>query len=257
MLCLAKVAACAELPRAQVTTSCGGAACRCRTSSASGAGGCGLPPQPRPAPRGSRADMGLRGRSLPWILQPRAAAILHGAPAVYSGTARQDAGVRMSLAGSLHRVLSSGSRAIETEISARAIPGIDVWEPSEILDAMIEGQFAAVAAVRGAAPAMEDAALAMEARLDRQRAADLCRRGHLGTARGAGRRRADADLLLAAGTPPAADRRRRQGALHAVEGAEDEAEAGAEIINSHEVGTGRRPARALRRAARRLSRWPA
>ena len=43
--------------------------------------------------------------------------------------------------------------------------GLDVWEPADILDAMIEGQFAAVAAVRAVRPAIERAALAVEARL--------------------------------------------------------------------------------------------
>jgi len=43
--------------------------------------------------------------------------------------------------------------------------GIDGWEAGEILDAMIEAQFAAVAATRAARPALEAAAHAMEARL--------------------------------------------------------------------------------------------
>src|SRR6476620_5722769 len=43
--------------------------------------------------------------------------------------------------------------------------GIDVWDPSDILDAIIEGQFAAVAAVRAVRPAIARAASAIEARL--------------------------------------------------------------------------------------------
>src|SRR5947199_10678531 len=43
--------------------------------------------------------------------------------------------------------------------------GLDVWEPADILDALIEGQFAAVAAVRAVRPAIERAALAIEGRL--------------------------------------------------------------------------------------------
>ncbi len=39
------------------------------------------------------------------------------------------------------------------------------WDPSDILDAMVEGQFAAVAAVRAARQALEGAALAIEPRL--------------------------------------------------------------------------------------------
>jgi N-acetylmuramic acid 6-phosphate etherase len=56
-------------------------------------------------------------------------------------------------------------RAIETERLSPRFSGIDTWPPSEILESMIEGQFAAVAAVRAAKPAIERAALAMEARL--------------------------------------------------------------------------------------------
>src|SRR5207237_3783902 len=44
---------------------------------------------------------------------------------------------------------------------------IDRWEPADILDAMIEGQMAAVAAVRAERSAIEQAARAMEARLRR------------------------------------------------------------------------------------------
>ena len=54
---------------------------------------------------------------------------------------------------------------METERPSPRFSTIDVWSPSEILDAMIEGQFAAVAAVHAARPAIERAALAMEQRL--------------------------------------------------------------------------------------------
>ncbi|MFZ0840111.1 MAG: N-acetylmuramic acid 6-phosphate etherase, partial [Xanthobacteraceae bacterium] len=54
---------------------------------------------------------------------------------------------------------------METERASPRYSDIDVWEPSDILDAMIEGQFTAVAAVRSARPAIERAARAMEARL--------------------------------------------------------------------------------------------
>src|SRR6185436_16341671 len=43
--------------------------------------------------------------------------------------------------------------------------GLDMWDPTDVLDALIEGQFAAVGAVRAARPAIGQAALAMEARL--------------------------------------------------------------------------------------------
>jgi N-acetylmuramic acid 6-phosphate etherase len=52
-----------------------------------------------------------------------------------------------------------------TEQVSPRYAGIDRWEAGEILDAMIEAQFAAVAATRAARPALEAAARAMEARL--------------------------------------------------------------------------------------------
>jgi N-acetylmuramic acid 6-phosphate etherase len=54
---------------------------------------------------------------------------------------------------------------METERASPRYCDIDVWDPADVLDAMIEGQFAAVAAVRSARPAIERAALAMEAQL--------------------------------------------------------------------------------------------
>jgi len=55
--------------------------------------------------------------------------------------------------------------AIETERPSPRYSAIDLWESSDVLDAMIEGQFAAVAAVRAARGAIEAAAHAMEVRL--------------------------------------------------------------------------------------------
>src|SRR5438128_1788980 len=54
---------------------------------------------------------------------------------------------------------------MDTERHSPRYSAIDVWSPADILDAMIEGQFAAVAAVRAARPALEEAVLAMEPRL--------------------------------------------------------------------------------------------
>ncbi len=54
---------------------------------------------------------------------------------------------------------------MDTERHSPRYSAIDVWGPADILDAMIEGQFAAVAAVRAVRPALEAAALAMEPRL--------------------------------------------------------------------------------------------
>ena len=54
---------------------------------------------------------------------------------------------------------------MSTEHPSPRYSGLDVWEPADILDAMIEGQSAAVAAVRAVRPAIERAALAIEAQL--------------------------------------------------------------------------------------------
>jgi hypothetical protein len=54
---------------------------------------------------------------------------------------------------------------MSTERPSPRYSEIDAWEASDALDAMIEGQFAAVAAVRAARGAIEHAAKAMEARL--------------------------------------------------------------------------------------------
>src|SRR5262245_37886587 len=52
-----------------------------------------------------------------------------------------------------------------TEGLSSRYAGIDLWQADEIVDAMIEAQFAAVAAVRAARSALQQAAIAMEARL--------------------------------------------------------------------------------------------
>jgi N-acetylmuramic acid 6-phosphate etherase len=54
---------------------------------------------------------------------------------------------------------------METERHSPRYSAIEAWSPADILEAMIEGQFAAVAAVRAARPALEEAALAIEPRL--------------------------------------------------------------------------------------------
>jgi N-acetylmuramic acid 6-phosphate etherase len=57
---------------------------------------------------------------------------------------------------------------LDTERVSPRYADIDRWEPGDILEAMVEGQFVAVAAVRAAQPALERAALAMETRLKRR-----------------------------------------------------------------------------------------
>ncbi len=52
-----------------------------------------------------------------------------------------------------------------TEIVSPRYTEIDAWDPSEVLEALVEGQLAAVAAVRAARRSIEQAALATEARL--------------------------------------------------------------------------------------------
>ena len=54
---------------------------------------------------------------------------------------------------------------MNTEYASPRYSDIDLWEPDEILQAMVEGQMTAVAAVRSALPAIGRAAHAMEARL--------------------------------------------------------------------------------------------
>jgi N-acetylmuramic acid 6-phosphate etherase len=54
---------------------------------------------------------------------------------------------------------------MDTERPSPRYAGIDLWEPADVLDAMIEGQFAAVAAVRAARPKLDKAALALDGRL--------------------------------------------------------------------------------------------
>lgn len=54
---------------------------------------------------------------------------------------------------------------MNTERPSPRYSEIDSWDPGDALEAMIDGQFAAVAAVRGARGAIEQAAKGMEARL--------------------------------------------------------------------------------------------
>jgi N-acetylmuramic acid 6-phosphate etherase len=122
-----------------------------------------------------------------------------------------------------------------TERASPRYRDVDIWEPSEILDAMIEGQFVAVAAVRAAQGALRHAALAMEQR--------LARGGRLVYA-GAGTsgRLAVQDgaelmptfswpsqrlLLMIAGGPDAL--------LGVVAGAEDDAESATRLVRQHRI----------------------
>src|SRR5262245_42045191 len=57
---------------------------------------------------------------------------------------------------------------MNTEELSPRYADIDLWQPTDILDAMIEGQLASVAAVREARGAIETAALGIEQRLRKQ-----------------------------------------------------------------------------------------
>jgi N-acetylmuramic acid 6-phosphate etherase len=126
---------------------------------------------------------------------------------------------------------------MDTERSSPRYSGIDVWEPADVLDAMIEGQFAAVAAVRAARPDLERAALAMEARLrqgGRLVYAGAGTSGRLAVQDGAELMPTfswpeDRLLLLMAGGKDAL--------LQSVEGAEDEVEHAARLVRQHGIGS--------------------
>jgi N-acetylmuramic acid 6-phosphate etherase len=124
-----------------------------------------------------------------------------------------------------------------TEHRSRRYAGLDAWAPDEILDVFIEGQLAAVAAVRAARRSIEQAVLAMEARLrggsGRLVYAGAGTSGRLAVQDGAELTPTfswpgDRLVLLIAGGD--------QALLQAVEGAEDEGERGAEAVRRHRVG---------------------
>jgi len=54
---------------------------------------------------------------------------------------------------------------MDTERASPRYSGIDLWEPGDVLDGLIEAQFAAVAATRAARASIERAAVAMEVRI--------------------------------------------------------------------------------------------
>ena len=124
---------------------------------------------------------------------------------------------------------------MQTEHASPRYSGIDRWEPSDVLDAMIEGQFAAVAAVRAARPALERAALAAKARLTQRGRlvyAGAGTSGRLAVQDGAELIPTfswpeDRLLLIMAGGKDAL--------FQSVEGAEDEMEEGRRLIEQHRL----------------------
>ena len=123
---------------------------------------------------------------------------------------------------------------MDTERPSPRFADIDLWEPSDILESMIGGQFAAVAAVRAALPEIERAALGIEQRL-KEKGRLVRRSGHLWATTvqdGAElmptfswpRERL---LLLIAGGDEAM--------VRAVEGAEDEVGHATELVSCHHI----------------------
>jgi N-acetylmuramic acid 6-phosphate etherase len=125
---------------------------------------------------------------------------------------------------------------MRTEHPSPRYSAIDRWSPADILDAMIEGQFAAVAAVHAARPALERAAIAIEERL---------RRGGRLVYAGAGTSgrlavQDGAELMPTFGWP--AERLvllmagGQDALLRAVEGAEDASEEAVALVRRHRIG---------------------
>jgi N-acetylmuramic acid 6-phosphate etherase len=126
---------------------------------------------------------------------------------------------------------------METERPSPRYSRIDLWEPAEILDAMIEGQFSAVAAVRASRAAIEHAGLAVARRLrgrGRLIYAGAGTSGRLAVQDGAELMPTfswppERLLLLIAGG--------REALLRSVEGAEDQAGRATELVRQHGINT--------------------
>lgn len=125
---------------------------------------------------------------------------------------------------------------MDTERPSSRYSDIDIWEPSDIVEAMIEGQFTAVAAVQGARGALVGAALAAEASLrkgGRLVYAGAGTSGRLAVQDGAELIPTfswpqDRLLLLMAGGKDAL--------LRSVEGAEDAVDQAIRLVQQHEIG---------------------
>jgi N-acetylmuramic acid 6-phosphate etherase len=125
---------------------------------------------------------------------------------------------------------------MNTERASPRYTDIDIWEPSDIAEAMIEGQFTAVAAVRAARNALVEAALAAEARLrngGRLVYVGAGTSGRLAVQDGAELMPTfswpqDRLLLLMAGG--------RNALLQSVEGAEDAIDQAVRLVQQHDIG---------------------
>jgi N-acetylmuramic acid 6-phosphate etherase len=126
---------------------------------------------------------------------------------------------------------------MDTERASPRYSDIDLWESGDILDALIEGQMAAVAAVRAALPAIERAAEAMQVRLaaaGRLIYVGAGTSGRLAVQDGAEliptfNWPQDRLLLLMAGGKDAL--------LRSAEGAEDEIEQATRLVRQHRIAT--------------------
>ena len=124
---------------------------------------------------------------------------------------------------------------MDTERASARYSGLDLWNPDEILDALIESQLAAVAATRAARPALERAALAMETRLryrGRLVYAGAGTSGRLAVQDGAELMPTfswpeERLVLLMAGG--------RDALVRSIEGAEDEIQLAAQLVQQHVV----------------------
>jgi len=127
---------------------------------------------------------------------------------------------------------------MDTERPSPRYSDIDVWEPADIAEAMIEGQFTAVAAVRAARPALVQAALAAQAKLrhgGRLVYVGAGTSGRLAVQDGAELIPTfswpqDRLLLLIAGG--------RDALLRSIEGAEDAVDQAIRLVREHEIGSG-------------------
>src|SRR5438067_10244665 len=127
------------------------------------------------------------------------------------------------------------AESMETERHSPRYSAIEAWSPGDILEAMIEGQFAAVAAVRAARPALEKAALAIEPRLrdgGRLAYAGAGTSGRLAVQDGAELMPTfswpqERLLVLMAGG--------RDALMRSIEGAEDEAHLAAHLMQQHVI----------------------
>jgi N-acetylmuramic acid 6-phosphate etherase len=125
---------------------------------------------------------------------------------------------------------------MDTERPSPRYSDIDVWEPLDIVEAMIEGQFTAVAAVQAARGALVGAALAAEASLrkgGRLVYAGAGTSGRLAVQDGAeliptfGWPQERLLLLMAGG---------KDALLRSVEGAEDAVDQAVRLVQQHEIG---------------------